>query len=98
MEAAERHSPPFVSPGYEDDKVQLPFTVTDLKGQSLQLVTGPHDGQVRVDVCTSVAVDLDTLAYLSGFLTLSAVTEINSHSFQSTALVLKTLVVHNHNV
>ncbi|KAM4595437.1 DDB1- and CUL4-associated factor 15 isoform 2-T2 [Fundulus diaphanus] len=31
--------------GYEDDKVQLPFTVTDLKGRNLQLVTGPHDGQ-----------------------------------------------------
>uniref|UniRef100_A0AAQ4NRW2 DDB1 and CUL4 associated factor 15 n=1 Tax=Gasterosteus aculeatus aculeatus TaxID=481459 RepID=A0AAQ4NRW2_GASAC len=39
--------------GYEDDKVQLPFTVTDLKGQSLQLVTGPHDGQsVRVEQLT----------------------------------------------
>uniref|UniRef100_A0A8C2ZJ50 DDB1 and CUL4 associated factor 15 n=1 Tax=Cyclopterus lumpus TaxID=8103 RepID=A0A8C2ZJ50_CYCLU len=33
-------------PGYEDDKVQLPFTVTDLKGRNLQLVTGPHSGQV----------------------------------------------------
>ncbi|XP_055773672.1 DDB1- and CUL4-associated factor 15-like isoform X3 [Salvelinus fontinalis] len=32
-------------PGYEDDKVQLPFTVTDLKGRNLQLVTGPHNGQ-----------------------------------------------------
>ncbi|KAM8878414.1 DDB1- and CUL4-associated factor 15 isoform 2-T2 [Spinachia spinachia] len=31
--------------GYEDDKVQLPFTVTDLKGRSLQLVAGPHDGK-----------------------------------------------------
>ncbi|KAL6110425.1 dcaf15 [Pungitius sinensis] len=31
--------------GYEDDKVQLPFTVTDLKGRNLQLVTGPHDEQ-----------------------------------------------------
>ncbi|XP_072240397.1 DDB1- and CUL4-associated factor 15 isoform X2 [Leuresthes tenuis] len=31
--------------GYEDDKVQLPFTVTDLKGQNLQLVTEPHNGQ-----------------------------------------------------
>ncbi|XP_068448676.1 DDB1- and CUL4-associated factor 15 [Clinocottus analis] len=31
--------------GYEDDKVQLPFTVTDLKGRNLQLVTGPHNGQ-----------------------------------------------------
>ncbi|XP_041839719.1 DDB1- and CUL4-associated factor 15 isoform X2 [Melanotaenia boesemani] len=33
------------SGGYEDDKVQLPFTVTDLKGQNLQLVTEPHNGQ-----------------------------------------------------
>ncbi|XP_020560901.1 DDB1- and CUL4-associated factor 15 isoform X2 [Oryzias latipes] len=33
------------SGGYEDDKVQLAFTVTDLKGRNLQLVTGPHDGQ-----------------------------------------------------
>ncbi|KAM6940190.1 DDB1- and CUL4-associated factor 15 [Xenentodon cancila] len=33
------------SGGYEDDKVQLPFTVTDLKGQNLQLVTGAHNGQ-----------------------------------------------------
>uniref|UniRef100_A0A1A8R5E3 DDB1 and CUL4 associated factor 15 n=2 Tax=Nothobranchius rachovii TaxID=451742 RepID=A0A1A8R5E3_9TELE len=31
--------------GYEDDKVQLPFTVTDLKGRNLQLVTEPHDRQ-----------------------------------------------------
>lgn len=31
--------------GYEDDKVQLPFTVTDLKGQNLELVTGPYNGQ-----------------------------------------------------
>ncbi|KAK5899776.1 hypothetical protein CesoFtcFv8_009211 [Champsocephalus esox] len=31
--------------GYVDDKVQLPFTVTDLKGRNLQLVTGPHNGQ-----------------------------------------------------
>ncbi|KAL1004898.1 hypothetical protein UPYG_G00051950 [Umbra pygmaea] len=31
--------------GYEDDKVQLPFTVTDLKGRNLQLVTGHHNGQ-----------------------------------------------------
>ncbi|XP_054635209.1 DDB1- and CUL4-associated factor 15 isoform X2 [Dunckerocampus dactyliophorus] len=31
--------------GYEDDKVQLPFTVTDLKGQTLQLVCEPHNGQ-----------------------------------------------------
>ncbi|CAJ1052652.1 DDB1- and CUL4-associated factor 15 [Xyrichtys novacula] len=30
--------------GYEDDKVQLPFTVTDLKGRNLQLVTGSHNG------------------------------------------------------
>lgn len=37
-----------MSPGYVDDKVQLPFTVTDLKGRNLQLVTGPHNGQVRV--------------------------------------------------
>lgn len=37
-----------VSLGYEDDKVQLPFTVTDLKGRNLQLVTGPHSGQVWV--------------------------------------------------
>lgn len=47
-----------VSPGYEDDKVQLPFTVTDLKGRNLQLVTGPHNGQVRVGVALSVAVRL----------------------------------------
>ncbi|KAM8842308.1 DDB1- and CUL4-associated factor 15 [Synchiropus picturatus] len=32
------------SAGY-DDKFQLPFTVTDLKGRNLQLVTGPHAGQ-----------------------------------------------------
>ncbi|KAK2919274.1 DDB1- and CUL4-associated factor 15 isoform X1 [Channa argus] len=31
--------------GYEDDKVQLPFTVTDLKGRNLQLITGPYNGQ-----------------------------------------------------
>uniref|UniRef100_A0A8C1YAQ7 DDB1 and CUL4 associated factor 15 n=1 Tax=Cyprinus carpio TaxID=7962 RepID=A0A8C1YAQ7_CYPCA len=31
--------------GDEDDKVLLPFTVTDLKGQNLQLVTGPFSGQ-----------------------------------------------------
>lgn len=37
-----------VSSGYEDDKVQLPFTVTDLKGRNLQLVTEPHNGQVCV--------------------------------------------------
>uniref|UniRef100_A0A3B4TAY0 DDB1 and CUL4 associated factor 15 n=1 Tax=Seriola dumerili TaxID=41447 RepID=A0A3B4TAY0_SERDU len=27
------------------EAVQLPFTVTDLKGRNLQLVTGPHNGQ-----------------------------------------------------
>lgn len=43
-----------VRPGYEDDKVQLPFTVTDLKGRNLQLVTGPYNGQVFV--CASVTV------------------------------------------
>uniref|UniRef100_A0A8C2IZQ4 DDB1 and CUL4 associated factor 15 n=1 Tax=Cyprinus carpio TaxID=7962 RepID=A0A8C2IZQ4_CYPCA len=32
-------------PSDEDDKVLLPFTVTDLKGQNLQLVTGPFSGQ-----------------------------------------------------
>uniref|UniRef100_H3D984 DDB1 and CUL4 associated factor 15 n=1 Tax=Tetraodon nigroviridis TaxID=99883 RepID=H3D984_TETNG len=32
-------------PGIEDDKFQLPFTVTDLRGQNLQLVSGPPDGQ-----------------------------------------------------
>ncbi|XP_051753311.1 DDB1- and CUL4-associated factor 15 [Ctenopharyngodon idella] len=31
--------------GEEDDKVQLPFTVTDLKGRNLQLVTGQYSGQ-----------------------------------------------------
>ncbi|XP_077101899.1 DDB1- and CUL4-associated factor 15 [Siphateles boraxobius] len=31
--------------GEEDDKVQLPFTVTDLKGRNLQLVTGHYSGQ-----------------------------------------------------
>lgn len=31
--------------GYEDDKVQLPFTVTDLRGRNLELVTGTHNGQ-----------------------------------------------------
>eukprot|EP00066_Takifugu_rubripes_P021486 XP_011610752.1 PREDICTED: DDB1- and CUL4-associated factor 15 [Takifugu rubripes] len=31
--------------GFEDDKFQLPFTVTDLRGQNLQLVSGPHNGQ-----------------------------------------------------
>lgn len=41
----------FVFLGYEDDKVQLPFTVTDLKGRNLQLVTGPHNGQVGVGAC-----------------------------------------------
>uniref|UniRef100_A0A3Q1K6P7 DDB1- and CUL4-associated factor 15 WD40 repeat-containing domain-containing protein n=2 Tax=Anabas testudineus TaxID=64144 RepID=A0A3Q1K6P7_ANATE len=39
--AAEQHT----AGGYEDDKVQLPFTVTDLKGQNLQLITGPHSGK-----------------------------------------------------
>lgn len=34
--------------GYEDDKAQLPFTVTDLKGRNLQLVTESHNGQVNV--------------------------------------------------
>ncbi|XP_017579417.1 DDB1- and CUL4-associated factor 15 isoform X1 [Pygocentrus nattereri] len=29
----------------EDDKVQLPFTVSDLKGRNLQLVTGHYAGQ-----------------------------------------------------
>ncbi|XP_057699126.1 DDB1- and CUL4-associated factor 15 [Corythoichthys intestinalis] len=39
--------------GYEDDKVQLAFTVTDLKGRSLQLVNEPDDGQsVRVEQLT----------------------------------------------
>lgn len=38
----------YVAPaGYEDDKVQLPFSVTDLKGRNLQLVTGAHSGQVH---------------------------------------------------
>ncbi|XP_036795782.1 DDB1- and CUL4-associated factor 15 isoform X3 [Oncorhynchus mykiss] len=40
--------------GYEDDKVQLPFTVTDLKGRNLQLVTGPHNGQVCPETNTVV--------------------------------------------
>uniref|UniRef100_A0A8C4ZJK3 DDB1 and CUL4 associated factor 15 n=1 Tax=Gadus morhua TaxID=8049 RepID=A0A8C4ZJK3_GADMO len=31
--------------GYVDDKVQLPFSVTDLKGRNLQPVTGEHSGQ-----------------------------------------------------
>ncbi|KTG36526.1 hypothetical protein cypCar_00040500 [Cyprinus carpio] len=31
--------------GDEDDKVLLPFTVTDLKGRNLQLVTGQFSGQ-----------------------------------------------------
>ncbi|XP_056312408.1 DDB1- and CUL4-associated factor 15 [Danio aesculapii] len=31
--------------GEEDDKVQLPFTVTDLKGRPLQIVTGQYSGQ-----------------------------------------------------
>lgn len=35
--------------GYEDDKVQLPFTVTDLKGRNLELVNGMYNGQ-----CVSV--------------------------------------------
>ncbi|KAG5854065.1 hypothetical protein ANANG_G00033560 [Anguilla anguilla] len=30
---------------YEDDKVQLPFTVTDLKGRSLQLIPGQSHSQ-----------------------------------------------------
>lgn len=41
-----------VRPGFEDDKFQLPFTVTDLRGQNLQLVSGPHNGQV----CARAAV------------------------------------------
>lgn len=49
--------------GIEDDKFQLPFTVTDLKGQNLQLVTGPHNGQVSV--CHTVTVSpSETLGYL----------------------------------
>ena len=52
-EASDWHFPSlFLSLGYEDDKVQLPFTVTDLKGRNLQLVNGPHNGQVNV--CASV--------------------------------------------
>lgn len=49
-EAADKHFSALfsVSPGYEDDKVQLPFTVTDLKGRNLQQVTGQHNGQVCV--------------------------------------------------
>lgn len=35
--------------GYEDDKVQLPFTVTDLRGRNLELVNGTYTGQ-----CVSV--------------------------------------------
>ncbi|XP_072319385.1 DDB1- and CUL4-associated factor 15 [Eucyclogobius newberryi] len=35
--------------GYEDDKVQLPFTVTDLKGRNLELVNGTYNGR-----CVSV--------------------------------------------
>lgn len=53
-----------LSPGYEDDKVQLPFTVTDLRGRSLQLVTGPHSGQVGVArgaTCRLSATFLTTL-------------------------------------
>ncbi|XP_067354062.1 DDB1- and CUL4-associated factor 15 isoform X2 [Channa argus] len=38
--------------GYEDDKVQLPFTVTDLKGRNLQLITGPYNGQVCAETNT----------------------------------------------
>lgn len=34
--------------GYEEDKVQLHFTVKDLKGRNLQLVTEPHNEQVSV--------------------------------------------------
>lgn len=61
-EAADLHlSSVSVSPGYEDDKVQLPFTVTDLKGRNLQLVTGPHNGQVCVCANISVAVNSETL-------------------------------------
>lgn len=40
-------------PGFEDDKFQLPFTVTDLRGQNLQLVSGPHNGQVRVSAAVA---------------------------------------------
>ena len=47
-EAADWLFPLCLSLGYEDDKVQLPFTVTDLKGRNLQLVSGPHNGQVGV--------------------------------------------------
>ncbi|XP_018615111.2 DDB1- and CUL4-associated factor 15 isoform X1 [Scleropages formosus] len=35
---------------YEDDKVHLPFTVTDLKGRSLQLMTGRQQSQQCVCV------------------------------------------------
>lgn len=35
--------------GYEDDRVQLPFTVTDLRGRNMELVNGAHTGQ-----CVSV--------------------------------------------
>lgn len=35
-----------VGAGYADDKVQLPFTVTDLMGRKLQLMDEPHSGQV----------------------------------------------------
>ncbi|KAA0721871.1 DDB1- and CUL4-associated factor 15 [Triplophysa tibetana] len=38
-------SAPELPNGEEDDKVQLPFTVTDLKGRNLQLVTGQYSGQ-----------------------------------------------------
>lgn len=51
-------------PGYEDDKVQLPFTVTDLKGRNLQLVTGPYSGQVCVCASVTVAVP-ETVEYIS---------------------------------
>uniref|UniRef100_A0A8C7H2K0 DDB1 and CUL4 associated factor 15 n=1 Tax=Oncorhynchus kisutch TaxID=8019 RepID=A0A8C7H2K0_ONCKI len=40
---------PTFQPGYEDDKVQLPFTVTDLKGRNLQLVTGVCVEQLTLD-------------------------------------------------
>lgn len=34
--------------GEEEDKVQLPFTVSDLKGRNLQLVTGQYTGPVCI--------------------------------------------------
>uniref|UniRef100_A0A8C3G1L2 DDB1 and CUL4 associated factor 15 n=1 Tax=Cyclopterus lumpus TaxID=8103 RepID=A0A8C3G1L2_CYCLU len=46
---------------YEDDKVQLPFTVTDLKGRNLQLVTGPHSGQVRSVCVEQLTLDFEYL-------------------------------------